>query len=57
MTWAAVLQLVAVAGVSFIGTWAANKVEMHYLRRDVDHAHKRLDEHDKQFTEIYRTWP
>lgn len=28
---------------SFVGTLAASAVHMKYLRRDVDHAHKRLD--------------
>jgi hypothetical protein len=30
-------------GASFIGSWAAFKVHIHYLRRDVDHAHHRID--------------
>lgn len=43
--------LIAVAtGVgSFIGSWAAFRIELKYLRRDVDHAHKRLDDHEANF--------
>ena len=32
---------------SFVGSWAAFKVHMHYLRRDVDEVKKRLDDHEK----------
>jgi hypothetical protein len=28
---------------SFVGSYAAVRTEMRYLRRDVDHAHRRLD--------------
>lgn len=29
---------------SFAGSWAAIKVHLFYLRRDIDHAHKRIDQ-------------
>ena len=32
------------AFASFIGNWFALKVHISYLRRDVDLAHKRIDE-------------
>lgn len=38
------------AAASFIGTWAALRTHMHYLRRDVDWAHKRID----RLEEIHR---
>ena len=43
--------LIAVAtGIgSFIGSWAAFRIEMKYMRRDIDHAHKRLDDHEANF--------
>jgi hypothetical protein len=56
MNWLNALQLLLVAAFSAGGAWAGVRVHMHYLRRDVDKAHARLDEHDKQFTEIYREW-
>lgn len=28
---------------SFVGSWAAIKVHLFYMRRDIDHAHKRID--------------
>ena len=34
---------VITGGASFVGAWAAQRVHMHYLRRDVDWAHKRID--------------
>jgi hypothetical protein len=57
MTWAQLIQLLLVGAFSMGGAWVGARKDNEYLRRDVDHAHKRLDEHDKQFTEIYRTWP
>lgn len=41
---------VITGGASFIGAWAAQRVHMHYLRRDVDWAHKRID----RLEEIHR---
>lgn len=29
--------------ITGVAAWAAMRVEIKYLRRDVDHAHKRLD--------------
>ncbi|HEY8085333.1 MAG TPA: hypothetical protein VIE69_06995 [Methylophilaceae bacterium] len=29
--------------VTFIANWAAMRVHLQYLRRDVDHAHERID--------------
>ncbi len=38
------LLLALISGAaSFVGTWAAHRVHMQYLRRDIDLAHKRID--------------
>lgn len=37
------LQMGLVAIASGIGAWAAIKIEIKYLRRDIDHAHQRID--------------
>lgn len=42
---------------SFIGSWAAFRIELKYLRRDVDHAHKRLDDHVKTYHNHTRGMP
>jgi hypothetical protein len=36
------LALATAAATGFV-TWGAMRVELRWLRRDVDHAHKRLD--------------
>lgn len=56
MAWTELVKLLLVAAFSAGGAWAGVRTHMHYLRRDVDRANARLDEHDKQFTEIYREW-
>ena len=40
--------LALIAGLaSFVGSYSAVRVHVYYLRRDVDHAHKRIDEVEK----------
>lgn len=39
-TW---LLALATAAATGLVTWGAMRVELRWLRRDVDHAHKRLD--------------
>lgn len=43
-----VLLAVVTGAASFIGTWAAQKVHLYYLRRDVNLAHARIDRVEKR---------
>lgn len=41
------MELVAIIGTALVNgliTWGVIRTEMKYLRRDVDHAHHRIDE-------------
>lgn len=37
------LPMVLAGAVQGLVTWGALRVELAYMRRDIDHAHKRLD--------------
>lgn len=47
-------ELVTVIFGSAGGAYTAIWVHLKYHRRDIDKAHKRLDEHDRQIYEIKR---
>jgi len=44
--WLQIVALVASPIFAAGGAWAAVRIELKYLRRDVDLAHTRLDDHD-----------
>ena len=44
----ALLEMLLLLVVNGAVTWGVVRTEMKYLRRDTDHAHRRLDGHDKQ---------
>jgi len=44
----AVLLAAGTGACSFIGTWAALKVHLHYMRRDLNLAHARIDRVEKK---------
>lgn len=46
------LLAVVTASASFIGSWAAFKVHMQYLRRDVDIAHRRIDKLEERLLAV-----
>jgi hypothetical protein len=48
----ALLLAAGTGAASFIGTWAALKVHLQYLRRDVDIAHKRIDKLEERLLAV-----
>lgn len=52
-----VLLAIGTGAASFIGTWAAHKVHLYYLRRDVNLAHARLDRVEKEVFGIESVTP
>jgi len=48
------LQVVLSAAFAAGGAYAAVKVELRWLRRDVDRAHARIDTHDERWLQELR---
>jgi hypothetical protein len=46
------LLAVVTGAASFIGSWAAFKVELRYLRRDVDIAHHRINKLEERLLAV-----
>jgi hypothetical protein len=46
------VEIVVQAFVTAAAAWAAVRVELRWLRRDVDHAHERIDRHDQQLIDL-----
>jgi len=47
------LEVFVLAVFSAGGAYSAVAVNMRWLRRDIDNAHERITQHDKQLTELY----
>jgi hypothetical protein len=49
------LLILCTAAVNGLVTWGVVKTELRYLRRDVDHAHRRADELERRLRDVERT--
>lgn len=57
-SWVQAIVTGTITGLFSAGAvWGALKIELKYLRRDTDHAHKRLDDHEVILHNHRRVWP